>query len=131
MLLHEELTKQILEAYYEVYNELGFGFSERVYQNSLYLELKDRGFDVVAQQQCNVFYKGRNVGDYFTDLTVNNSVILELKACETIIEAHKTQLRNYLRATTLEVGFVLNFGPEPQFARKIFTNEKKKLPKKN
>lgn len=130
MLLHEELTKQILAAFYEVYNELGYGFSECVYQNSLYFELQDRGYDVVAQQQCTVHYKKRNIGDYFTDLTVNNLVILELKACETIVEGHKTQLRNYLRATTLEVGLVLNFGPEPQFSRRIFTNDKKKLPKK-
>lgn len=127
MLLHEELTKQILAAFYEVYNELGYGFLERVYQNALYLELQDRGFKVATQQRVNVFYKGRGVGEYFTDLIVNDLIMLELKACETMKEEHEIQLRNYLRATTIEVGFVLNFGLEPEISRKYFANENKKL----
>jgi len=131
MLLHEELTKQILAAFYEVYNELGYGFLERVYQNALYLELQDRGFKVATQQRVNVFYKGRGVGEYFTDLIVNDLVILELKACETMKEEHEIQLRNYLRATTIEVGFVINFGLEPEFSRKYFANENKKLKRPN
>ncbi|MEZ4959675.1 MAG: GxxExxY protein [Saprospiraceae bacterium] len=89
MLLHKELTEEILDAFYEVYNELGYGFLERVYQNSLFIELQDRGFDVVAQRRCKLFFKGREVGEYFTDLIVNNLVILELKACATILDEHE------------------------------------------
>ncbi len=127
MLLHKELTDQILSAFYEVYTELGYGFLERVYQNALFFELQDRGLKVATQQRFNVFYKGRGVGEYFTDLIVNDLVILELKACETMKEEHEIQLRNYLRATTIEVGFVLNFGLEPEISRKYFANEHKKL----
>ncbi len=125
MLLHEKITEEILGAFYEVYNELGYGFLERVYQNSLYYELQDRGFNVIPQQRCNVYYKGRGVGEYFTDLIVNNLIILELKACETILDELELQLRNYLKASDIEVGFVLNFGKEPEFSRQVFTNEKK------
>ncbi len=127
MLLHRELTDQILAAFYEVYNELGYGFLERVYQNSLFIELQERGFNVVAQNRCNVYFKGRVVGEYFTDLIVNDLIILELKACETILDEHELQLQNYLKASTIEVGFILNFGKEPEISRKIFTNDKKKL----
>lgn len=98
-----------------------------MYQNALYFELKDQGFNVVAQQRCAVSYKGREVGEYFSDIIVNSVVILELKACTTIQEEHKLQLQNYLKATTLEVGFVLNFGKKPEFARRVCTNDRKKL----
>ncbi len=125
------MTDQILNAFYEVYNELGYGFLERVYQNALYFELKDRGFNAVPQRRCTVFYKGREVGDYFSDIIVNDMVILELKTCETILEEHELQLQNYLKATSIEVGFVLNFGKEPEFSRKIFTNRMKKLKRPN
>ncbi len=127
MLLHKELTDQILNAFYEVYNELGYGFLEKVYQNALYFELKDRGFNVVPQRRCAVHFKGREVGEYFSDIIVNDLIILELKACETIMEEHELQLQNYLKATAIEIGFVLNFGKEPEFSRKIFSNNMKKL----
>lgn len=126
-LLHKDLTDQILKAFYDVYNELGYGFLEKVYQNSLYLELKSRGFDVKAQGQIKVFYKGFEVGEYFADLIVNDLVILELKAKDYIIEEFEWQLVNYLRATPIEVGLLLNFGKQPEFKRKVFTNERKKL----
>ena len=125
MLLHNELTDDILNAFYEVYKELGYGFLEKVYQNALYFELKDRGFNVVAQSRCAVSYKGREVGEYFSDIIVNDLIILELKACESILEAHELQLQNYLKASAIEVGFVLNFGKEPEFSRRIFSNIKK------
>lgn len=126
-LLHKDLTDQILKAFYDVYNELGYGFLEKVYQNSLYLELKSRGFDVKAQSQIKVFYKGFEVGEYFADLIVNDLVILELKAKDYIIEEFEWQLVNYLRATPIEVGLLLNFGKQPEFKRKVFSNERKKL----
>ena len=89
MLLHKELTDHILNAFYEVYNELGYGFLEKVYQNALFFELRDRGFQVVLQRRCPVFYKGKEVGEYYTDIIVNNLVILELKACEFIQDEHE------------------------------------------
>ncbi len=129
MLLHEEMTEEILGAYYEVYNELGYGFLEKVYQNALYIELRERGFNAVAQRRCAVSYKGREVGEYYTDIIVNDLVILELKACATILEEHELQLQNYLKASAIEVGFVLNFGKTPEFTRKVFFNKKKNLKK--
>ena len=131
MILHRELTEQILDAFYEVYNELGYGFLERVYQNALFFELQDRGLKVVAQRRCNVYFRGREVGEYFTDIIVNDLIILELKACATILDEHELQLQNYLKASTLEIGFILNFGKEPEFSRKIFTNDRKKIKRKN
>ncbi|UOK41685.1 MULTISPECIES: GxxExxY protein [Flavobacterium] len=124
-LLHEELTNEIIKTFYEVYNELGYGFLEKVYQNALYLELKKRGFDVVPQKKLTVYFKGQAVGDYYADLIVNNSIILELKACDYIVEEFEFQLLNYLRATDCEVGLLLNFGKKPEFKRKVFQNNRK------
>lgn len=124
-LLHKELTDQILKAYYDVYNALGYGFLEKVYQNSLYLELTSRGFHVEAQKQIKVYYKRMEVGEYYADLMVNNLVILELKAAETIVQEFEWQLLNYLKATQIEVGLLLNFGKKPEFRRKVFGNDRK------
>ena len=124
-LLHKELTDAILKAFYDVYNELGYGFLEKVYQNSMYLELKARGFQVEAQNPIKVFYKGNIVGEYFADLVVNNLVILELKAVDILVEEFEWQLLNYLRGTDKEVGLLLNFGRKPEFVRKVFKNSRK------
>jgi GxxExxY protein len=126
-LLHKELTEQILKAFYDVYNELGFGFLEKVYQNALYLELKSRGFHVEAQKKITVYYKNVTVGDYYADLVVNNLIILELKATETLVKESEYQLINYLRATNIEVGLLLNFGTKPEFRRKVFGNDRKNI----
>lgn len=126
-LLHKELTESIIKVFYDVYNELGFGFLEKVYQNSLYLELKSRGFEVEAQKQIKVHFKGFEVGEYYADLLVNNTIILELKAVEAIVPEFEHQLINYLRGTDKEVGLLLNFGLKPEFRRKIFENSRKKL----
>ncbi len=126
-LLHKELTEAIIKVFYDVYNELGFGFLEKVYQNSLYLELKARGFEVEAQKQIKVHFKGFEVGEYYADLLVNNTIILELKATEAIVPEFEHQLINYLRGTNKEVGLLLNFGLKPEFRRKIFENSRKKL----
>lgn len=116
----------ILQAFYEVYNTLGYGFLEKVYQNALYVELKRRGYFVEAQKKIDVYYKGRVVGEYYADMVVNNSVILELKAVDFLRAEHEYQLINYLRATDIEVGYVLNFGKHATFSRKIYSNERKK-----
>ena len=126
-MLHKHLTGEIIKAFYDVYNELGYGFLERVYQNALFIELKQRGFNVEAQKKISVYYKEQLVGDYFADIIVNNKVILELKAAEYIIDEFEYQLINYLKSTDCEVGLLLNFGKEPEFSRKIFSNTKKKI----
>ena len=124
-LLHKDLTDLILKTYYEVYNELGYGFLEKVYQNALYIELKNKGLDVVAQKKIKVYYKNIEVGDYYADLMINDTIILELKAAEYIVEEFEYQLLNYLRGTDCEVGLLLNFGKKPEFRRKVFENKRK------
>ena len=124
-MLHEELTSQIIAGFYAVYNTLGSGFLEKVYENALILELQKRGLVVHQQVPVCVYYHGEVVGEYFADLLVNNLVILELKAADEIAKAHEYQLINYLKATTLEVGLILNFGPKAEFKRKIFMNVRK------
>jgi GxxExxY protein len=124
-LLHQELTDVIIKTFYEVYNELGYGFLERVYLNSLHLELKSKGLNVEAQRKIEVYYKGIEVGEYYADLIVENSVILELKAADSIAPAFENQILNYLRGTNCEVGLLLNFGKKPEFKRKVFENSRK------
>jgi GxxExxY protein len=126
-LLHKDLTDSIIKVYYSVYNELGYGFLEKVYQNAFYLELKSQGFDVVAQQQIKVYYREKLVGEYYADLIVNELIIIELKASEVLVQENELQLLNYLRATDKEIGLLFNFGKKPEFKRKIFTNDKKNI----
>ncbi|MFI5218841.1 MAG: GxxExxY protein [Bacteroidia bacterium] len=126
-LLYKDITDKIIKAFYKVYNELGFGFLEKVYENSLFLELISMGLSCEKQKPIKVYYLNQSVGDYFADIIVDNCVIVELKAAEVIVEEHELQLINYLKATEIEVGLLLNFGKEPVFKRKIFTNDKKKI----
>jgi GxxExxY protein len=124
-LLHRNITEAILKVYYEVYNELGSGFLEKVYQNAMYFELKERGYQVEAQKQIKVYFKKQLVGEFFSDLLVEDKVIVELKATEVLMNVHMAQIMNYLKATEIEVGLLLNFGEEPEFKRVIYTNDKK------
>jgi GxxExxY protein len=114
---HAELTKAIIGLFYEVYNELGHGFLESVYENSLALALRAKGYEVHQQVAIPVWFRGQKVGDFDADLLVNNLVILELKSCRSIVDAHLAQLLNYLKATEIEVGLLLNFGPRPEVKR--------------
>jgi GxxExxY protein len=123
---HQELTKSLIGIYYDVYNELGYGFLEKVYHNAFLIKLKLRGYEFEIQKKISVIYKNEIVGDYVPDIIVNNSVIIELKCSEYLVEADESQLLNYLKATNFEVGLLLNFGKDPQFIRKIFTNDLKK-----
>jgi GxxExxY protein len=125
--LHKRLSDSILKIYYEVYNNLGYGFLEKVYQNAMYLELKNQGYNVEPQKQIKVYYKEMVVGEYYADLLIDDTIILELKACECLMDAHKAQLINYLRATDIEIGMLLNFGETPEFKRFIYTNDRKNL----
>jgi GxxExxY protein len=126
-LLHQEITERLIKGFYTVYNTLGYGFLEKVYENALAIELRKLGLTVEQQASIKVHYSGTLVGEYFADLLVEQLVILELKAVEAIAEEHEAQLLNYLKATEIEVGLLLNFGPKPQFRIKIFSNEKKKI----
>jgi GxxExxY protein len=123
--LYKDKTEKILKCFYKVYNTLGFGFLEKVYQNSLLLELKKQGFHCESQKPIKVRYENTIVGDYYADIIVDECIILELKAMESLCEEHEYQLINYLKATEIELGLLLNFGKKPEFKRKIFTNDNK------
>ena len=124
--LLQNLTNRIIKVFYKVYNNLGYGFLEKVYQNAMTIELAQAGFLLECQKRIVVFYQQKKVGEYFADIVVNNSVILELKAAEALRIEHENQLINYLRATNCEIGLLLNFGLKPEIRRKIFTNDRKK-----
>ena len=124
-LKYKEITDTILKSFYEVYNELGDGFLESVYENALYIVLNSQGLLVERQKNVSVLFRGQNVGDYKVDLLVEGKIIIELKAVRSIDPAHEAQLINYLKATDLEVGLLLNFGRKPQFKRFIFNNKRK------
>jgi GxxExxY protein len=124
-LLHKSITDVILKVYYEVYNELGCGFLEKVYQNAMYFELKSLGYKVEAQKQIKVYFKNQLVGEYYSDLLVEDKVIVELKATELLMNVHVAEIINYLKSTPIEVGILLNFGEEPEFKRIIYTNDRK------
>ncbi len=125
-LKHKELTDAIIGAFYLVYNTLGYGFLEKVYRNALMHELRRRGYKVECEAPIKVHYDGVIVGDYHADLIVNDLVILEIKSASAIISEHEAQLTNYLKATGIEVGLILNFGPKPEFRRRIFETAKQK-----
>ena len=126
-LLHKDITDGIINAYYYVYNELGYGFLEKVYQNAMLIELKERGFKVESQKIIKVYFKDIIVGEYFADIIVDDKIILELKSCESLAAEHEVQLFNYLKATEIEVGLLFNFGKRAAFKRKIYTNDNKKF----
>jgi GxxExxY protein len=106
--LHSDITESIIGCFYNVYNKLGFGFLEKVYENALLVELHEAGMIVESQVPIQVYYKNKKVGNYFADLLVDEKVIIELKAGDgAIIEEHELQLINYLRATEIEVGLLL------------------------
>lgn len=120
---HSSLTNDIIQAFYRVYNALGYGFLEKVYQNALFIELKNSGLFVEKQKKIEVYYGLHLVGEYYADLLVNELVIIELKAAESLCEEHECQLVNYLKATNIEVGLLMNFGKKPEFKRKVFSND--------
>ncbi len=124
-MLHSDLTGSVIKAFYKVNNTLGFGFLEKVYENAMCIELRKMDLKVEQQKNIKVHYDGKEIGDYYTDLLVNDLVIVELKAAESLCHEHELQLINYLKATKKEVGLLLNFGKKAEFKRKIFTNDQK------
>ena len=125
ILKHREITELALKAFYTVYNELGYGFLENVYENAIAIEGTDLGLTIRQQVPIEVIYKKQKVGHYEADLVVNDLVIVELKAAEELSKKHVAQLLNYLKATRFEVGLLRNFGPTPVFKRKAFDNARK------
>ncbi len=122
---HEEITEKIIKAFYKVYNTLGYGFLEKVYLNALLIELRKMGIKADKEKRVLVYYEGQVVGDYNADLTVEDVVICELKTSEQLYEGDEHQLVNYLKATEIEVGLLLNFGKRPEVKRKIYDNDRK------
>ena len=124
-LRHEEITERIIKTFFEVYNELGFGFLESVYQQSLIIAMKSAGLTVCSRVEIPVWFRGTRVGNFEGDVLVEKVVLLELKSARALDGSHSAQLLNYLRATEIEVGLLLNFGPRPEFKRLLLDNERK------
>ena len=122
---YKELTEKIIKIFYEVYNKLGYGFLEKVYENAMMIEFKKEGIPAVSQYTIKVYYKGEIIGEYFADILVDNKVIVEIKAARHLVEENEAQLLNYLKATDIEVGLLLNFGTKPEVKRKAFDNLRK------
>jgi GxxExxY protein len=122
---HSDVTDKIISCFYTVYNNLGYGFLEKVYTYSLALELEQMGVKVAPEAKIEVYYGRVVVGEYFADLVVADAVIVEVKAVRELVRDHEAQLLNYLKATPYEVGLLLNFGPKAEVQRKIFDNDRK------
>ena len=118
---YQELTGQIIQCAYAVHNTLGFGFLEAVYQNALLIELEKNSLKAVKETPIKVSYNGQIVGDYVADILVEDKIILELKSVKELHPVHEAQLTNYLKATGLEVGLLINFGESVEIKRKVFT----------
>ena len=126
LLEHRELTEQIIGIFYEAYNELGSGFLESVYAKAMAVALREAGLTVEREKPIAVHFRGSVVGDFWADIVVNGRVICELKASPSIQSVYEAQLLNYLRASDMEVGLLLNFGPKPQFKRLAFSHARKR-----
>lgn len=124
---YEKLSKRIIAGFYNVYNNLGYGFLEKVYENAFYIELTRLGLKCEKQFPVKVIYDGKEVGVYYADIIVENKIILELKAAENICEQREYQLINYLKASNIEIGYLFNFGKKAEFKRKIFSNWRKSI----
>ncbi len=126
-LQYRELTEKIIGLFYDVYNELGFGFLESVYEEAMAIALTEAGLKIQRQYPVPVWFRNRQIGDFKADLLVEEKIILELKAARALDLAYEKQLLNYLRGTRLEVGLLLNFGPKAEFKRLAFSNERKSI----
>ena len=118
-LIHRELSEQVIGAFYETYNELGFGFLESVYENAFAMQLELAGFRVSRQHPIVVRFKGQKVGEFRADLLIENVLLVEIKSVTTLLPVHEAQLLNYLKATRIQVGLLVNFGPRPLFRRRV------------
>jgi GxxExxY protein len=123
---HRDLTERIIGAFYDVYNELGFGFLESVYHQALLFALAESGVRAESQMKLPVYFRGQIIRDFVADIFVERAVILELKAADELCSAHVSQLLNYLKASPIELGLLLNFGPKPRVRRFVFSNDRKR-----
>lgn len=121
--LHSDITEKIIKAYYIVYNKLGYGFFEKIYERALIIELQNEGFNCLQQKPIKVYYDSLEIGFYIADIVVDDKIIIEVKAAEVLCDAHEAQLTNYLKATNIQVGLLLNFGKNPSFKRKVFSSQ--------
>ena len=126
-LLHGEITEKILGVFFNVYNELGHGFLESVYEVAMCQALEEVGLTVECQVPVPVWFRGRQIGQFFADILVSKVVLLELKCVRKLETVHDAQLLHYLRATPIEVGLLLNFGPRAEFRRLLFDNPRKAI----
>ena len=124
-MLHKDITDKIIACFYKVYTNLGYGFLEKVYENAMLIELNKNGLKAISQYPIKVNYDGVSVGEYFADIIVEDKVIIELKASANLVPENILQLQNYLKATNIEVGLLLNFGKKPEIRRKTFHNNLK------
>lgn len=124
---HAELTDKIIGIFYDVYNELGYGFLESVYEESLVIGLREGGLSLERQLAIPVWFRGHEVGRFRGDILVEGKVLIELKSARTLEAAHEAQLLHYLKSTEIEIGLLLNFGSRPQFRRLLFDNQRKKI----
>jgi len=118
---YEDLTKSIIKSAFRVHRVLGYGFLEKVYENAMLIELRRNGLMVKQQESINVYYDDQIIGEYFADLFVENVIIIELKAASMLAKEHEIQLVNYLTATKINMGLLINFGPSVQVKRKYCT----------
>jgi GxxExxY protein len=123
-MLHKALTDRIIKAFFTVYDTLGFGFPESVYQNAMLIELGNAGLSASQQHKIQVFYREQVVGDYVADLLVESAVVVEIMAIEALREEHRVQNLNSLKASGKEVGLLLNFGVKPEFRRLMLPRER-------
>lgn len=122
---HSHVTEKIIASFYEVYNELGHGFLESVYEKALIMVLKDKGLSIIQQHRLPVWFREKKIADFVADVVVENLVLIELKAVRSFDTSHEAQLLNYLRATEIEVGLLLNFGLKAEMKRMVFDNQRK------
>lgn len=123
---YEDITEKIIKSFYNVYNTLGYGFLEKVYENAMMIDIRKAGLNCENQIPIKVFYQNEIIGEYFADILVENKIIIELKAIKQLTKQDEVQLLNYLSSTKIEVGLLLNFGEKPEIKRKIFDNKLKK-----
>jgi GxxExxY protein len=122
---YQEITDKIIKIFYKVYGQMGYGFLEKVYENAMMIELKKEGLPAAAQFPIKVSYEGEIAGEYSADILVDRKVLVEIKGAKGLASEHEAQLLNYLKATNVEVGLLLNFGPKPEVKRKLFDNLRK------
>jgi GxxExxY protein len=120
---YKELTHLVIKSFYDVYNELGGGFLESVYENAMTLVLQQQGLQVETQKDIAVYFRGATIGNFRADMIVEGKVLLELKAVRCLESVHEAQLLNYLKATAIEVGLLMNCGNKPTFKRLVYNNQ--------